>query len=199
MSIKKLLILLVGYFIVLELFIILTNFYYFHWILKEHKIDGMIILGLLIYFVDSYKKMNNFELEAENYYKVFALFFVFIIAFKALMHFNISYNYESETVYITFNEIFFDKLFLYFLSVIGNIWVGIWLGNGNGKKFWLKPKTKIYSSSDGELIQKMHKLFADYQIESSIENKISSFDLMINDNKDRIKAMQLIDSMVNNH
>ena len=85
------------------------------------------------------------------------------------------------------------------MNVIGNIWVGIWLGNGNGKKFWLKPKTKIYSSSDGELIQKMHKLFTDNQIESSIENKKTSFDLMINNNNDRIKAMQLMDLCVNNY
>ncbi len=198
MSVKKLFILLIGSFLLLELSILITNFYFLHWELKERKVDASIITLILILIVHKFREKNRHKLEGQDYYSIFALFLIFVLIFKALLHFDISYYNQSETLYVRFNEIFYDKFWLYILSIGGNIWVGIWLGNGNVDRFWKKTKTKIYSSTNEELVNKIHKVFSEYQIESSVEkNNMASFDLMIDKDQDRIKATQLVDSVIN--
>jgi hypothetical protein len=199
-SVKKLLILLIVSFLLLELSVLITNFYFFHWELKEHKVDASIITLILILFVHKFREKNRHKLEGKDYYWIFALFSIFILIFKALLHVDISYYNQSETLYLRFNEIFYDKIWFYILGIGGNIWVGIWLGNGNGDKFWKKNKTKIYSSTNEELVNKVHKVFIEYQIDSLIEkNKEGYFELMINDDQNRIKATQLLESIINKY
>lgn len=198
MSVKKLFILLIVSFLLLELSVLITNFYFFHWELKERKIDASIITLILILFVHKFREKNRHKLEGKDYYWIFALFVIFVLIFKAFLHFDISYYDQSETLYVQFNEIFYYKFWLYLLSIGGNIWVGIWLGNGNGDKFWKKNKTIIYSSTNEELVNKINKVFIEYQIDSLIEkNNVGYFQLTINDDQDRIKATQLLDSIIN--
>lgn len=197
MSIKKLIVILITSFLLLELFILFTNSYFFHWTLKEDRVDNIIVTGILFYVIGRFRQKNGYKLEAENYYKVFALFFISVLSFKALIHIFVSYNSATETLYFIFNKSFFDKFFWYLLSTGVNIWFGIWLGNGNIEKFLLKTKRKIFSSQDEHLILDIHKLFKDYQIETLIEkNKTGSFDLMLIDNQDIIKATHLLDSII---
>lgn len=171
---------------------------HFQWNIKERKIDSFVITLLLIYCVSKFRELNRKKLEGKEYYQVFLVLFVSILIYKMILHIMISYQSESETLYVRMYENYINNIFSYFLSIGGSIWAGIWLGNGNIEKILQKRKTKIYSSSDKNLINKIHKLFTDYQIESTIEkNKLGSYDLVIYDNQDRIKAVQLLDSVIN--
>lgn len=170
---------------------------HFQWSIKERKIDSFVITLLLIYCVSKFRELNRKKLESKEYYQVFLIFFVSILIYKMILHITISYQGEAETLYVRIHENYIKNIFSFFLSTGGSIWAGIWLGNGNIEKILRKQKTKIYSSSDKNLINKIHKLFTDYQIESTIEkSKFGSYDLMIYDNQDRIKAVQLLESVI---